>query len=316
MVRHSEERDPELRRSRACGNGQDELWDLPTRMQRWGLRREEEETAIQQTWWRRMSTAVGKDDRTNPATLQRRTDWELTTLADRQRLRPASTEEECKDILYYMEWARSLQLCRSTVVALPSAQCDDASFLTSWVHLITLPMHSRWLKCCLVIPTSLTVLHLLFIDYCWLFIDCCLLVLFTFYLSLCTFLLFDFLFFYHFTFFVFNLYLFFDLYFWYVCFFTFFVIFPFSLLSEFMFVTLSQKKNFYLLTCFLTYIYIYNTLYFLLLSFHLFFFLSFFVFSFMSFLPFSLSIIVPFYLFELSTFLLFYLFTSLSPLFS
>ena len=32
-------------------------------------------------------------------------------------------------------------------------------FLTSSVHLITLPTHSRWLKCCFVIPKSLSVLQ-------------------------------------------------------------------------------------------------------------------------------------------------------------
>ena len=33
------------------------------------------------------------------------------------------------------------------------------SFLTSCVHLISLPTHSRWLRCCFVIPKSLSVFH-------------------------------------------------------------------------------------------------------------------------------------------------------------
>ena len=58
-----------------------------------------------------------------------------------------------------MERARGLQLCRSTVVTLPSAQSCSVSFWTSCVHLITLPTHSRWLKCCFVILKTLSVLH-------------------------------------------------------------------------------------------------------------------------------------------------------------
>ena len=34
-------------------------------------------------------------------------------------------------------------------------------FLTSCVNLVTLPTHSRWLKCCFVIPKSLSMLHVL-----------------------------------------------------------------------------------------------------------------------------------------------------------
>ena len=45
--------------------------------------------------------------------------------------------------------ARSLQLCRSTVVTHPSGQSYGVSFLTSCVHLIILPTHSLWLKCLL-----------------------------------------------------------------------------------------------------------------------------------------------------------------------
>ena len=46
-----------------------------------------------------------------------------------------------------------------TVVALPAAQYYGVSFVTSCVHLITLPTHSRWLKCCSFTQISLSVLH-------------------------------------------------------------------------------------------------------------------------------------------------------------